>query len=215
MTKRELGFGVVEMLVILVVLVAVGGVGWYIWQAQTNKTQTTTPPVSIDVYTDWKVHCDDESKACFKYPADWTLTQSEQNGMRFAELANPAKTVNVTYMSEDTRDGAVVPYYPAFVKDLAKADTRFKVQGGFVSGVQNPIPHVRVVDSKILTDHPLTVGTVAPFADTARFTQTNGNSASFSASPVGTLFTEQTAKDWFATEDANTARLVVESFYLY
>lgn len=42
--KRQKGFAVIELLIVLVIVAAVGGVGWVVWQRQQDKSSGTANP---------------------------------------------------------------------------------------------------------------------------------------------------------------------------
>lgn len=223
-SKRvQSGFGVVEVVIVVVILAAIGFTGWYVWQAQnrssgqqpsTNEPAPVQNPQATDPYEGWKTYCDDAAKACFKYPTEWALTPSTGDGWVSAQVENPNRTIAVSYTGPDTRDGRVMPFYADGVYDLAKADSRFKVVGGFTPGTTNSLPKIIISDSSLLTKYPLKAGEQADFVNTARFTDARNISASLTAYPTSKVFTDNEAKVWFDSEDAKSGLLVLESFYL-
>lgn len=80
MKARQLGFGVVEVIIIVVIIALVGVGGWYVWSSNqqpspsaTNQNDTALPPPSDSTK---KTFSDDSAPFAFEYPKDWTLKAS-------------------------------------------------------------------------------------------------------------------------------------------
>jgi Tfp pilus assembly protein PilE len=216
MQKQQSGFGVVEVILIVVVLALVGVGGWYVWNAsqKSNNNSASTNSgnnqVATDPYAGWKSYCDSTQKVCFKYPADWSFTSDASS----ATVENSGKTVVVSYVNSDTRDGAAMPYYAAAVENLAVANASFKVLGGYVvpsSG--DVIPRYKVVDAQFAAG--LIAGRQGSTTNTARFTNSDGSTGHLEVYPTNASgYDADKAKAWFASDDAKTADLIARSFYL-
>jgi Tfp pilus assembly protein PilV len=87
--KNESGFSAVEVLLVILILVVIGAVGYMVYHnnhkttasvtttastkpATAPKTTTTTP----DPYAGWKTYELSVEKLNFKYPADWTVSDT-------------------------------------------------------------------------------------------------------------------------------------------
>lgn len=105
MTKSSLntkGFGIIGMLLVIVVVVALGGVGAYVYHrdhktktsnSSSNKstTQTSKKVTTPDPYTGWKTYTIASTGLSFKYPADWTVSDTPQsNGTDNYAITAPA-----------------------------------------------------------------------------------------------------------------------------
>lgn len=108
MRNNQRGFGVVETLIAVLVVVLVAGGAYYFWHnAHKPATKTATVVVKTDgsaakkvatnPYAGWKEYCSDTEKACFKYPADWTLTSEPDSADNTSstKVTSPAGTVVV------------------------------------------------------------------------------------------------------------------------
>lgn len=187
-------------------------------ELQKQKTTPTTKPTTqpADPYAGWKSYCDAVEKACFKYPADWTVaTSSTANtlGMVSASIDDPSHSISGNYMNSDTRDGFNNPYYVADLEELATPSSDLKVLGGFVATTATVYPEYKVVDTSFTAS--LTAGQQGMTEDTARFTFKDKKTGSLYIRPATvTGMTPDQAKAWFTTDDAKTALLVTKSFYL-
>lgn len=159
----------------------------------------------------WTKYCDDNQKFCFNYPADWSISQSGEEETFSVRVVNPSNSLSATYIRNDTRDGHVVPFYVKDIEDLAAPDARLKTISGFASRSENSKPYFILIGAKLLIDYPVVIGSESNFINTARFDQLNGEPASLSVSPIGKTFTTTEAKEWFTSQDAATARLIIRS----
>jgi len=182
--------------------------------ATLQKQRSMTPPPKVDPYAGWKSYCDLVEKACFKYPADWTINVNAPNqyNMISASLENPAHSLVGNYMNSDTRDGFLNPYHVAVLEDLATPSANLKVLGGFVATTATVSPEYKVVDTKFTTG--LVAGQQATAEDTARLTYRDAHTGSLELRPMGANVAQDQAKAWFTTDDAKTVELIVKSFYL-
>lgn len=131
-TRRQssLGFGTLEVLLILLVAVVLAGAGWYVWQRHTNTpanvssslnsgrpapspTPTSTP--TPDPYAGWKVYSN--SQVSFKYPSDWTA------GTRQATVAVAnSPTFSSSAVDTASNPGAPIDLFLQFSTDGATID---------------------------------------------------------------------------------------------
>ena len=220
-TQKTAGFGAIGVIVIVVAIALIGLVAWRFYDASKSKTTSSTTtsstqantktPVKADPYAGWKTYCDTVEEACFKYPADWTIDPSNQNGIVSASILNPAHSIVGNYTNGDTRDGAPAPYYVAAVEDLSVPSSNFKVLGGFVATGASVSPEYKVVDTTFTAG--AAAGQQATLENTARFTYKDGHlEGTFMLQPGA--MTQDQAKTWFTTADAKTALLIARSFYL-
>ncbi len=69
-----MGFGTIEILIIVVVLGLAGGAGWLIYdrnhgkKADNTPANATTSTAKVDPHADWKTYTDSKSTFSFKYP---------------------------------------------------------------------------------------------------------------------------------------------------
>lgn len=220
---KNTGFGVVEIIIAVVVVLVVGLVGWRLYDASKNKPSASTQQpsssqpneqTSSDPYAGWKTYCDDAQKACFKYPSDWTVDPSSQNGIVSVTLKSPSGAVVGGYVNSDTRDGVEMPYYTASVDGLSMPDSKYKVVGGFTFSGSDLSPRYKVVDASFASG--LKPGQQTSLTNTARFTYKDGSTTGhLEAYPISASgFTSDQAKAWFGSDDAKTALQVVRSFSL-
>lgn len=157
-TNKQVGFGVAIIIIIAVVVLAIiGYVGYRVYIANTNKptstinttannqtgnntqnlnnqTQPTVP------YAGWKTYCDATKKACFKYPADWTISTHSDNGINSAVVKNSNNNLEVDYSGYYATDGRDTSYYIASIDDLAQPNASWKVVGRIVSSDPQIMP---------------------------------------------------------------------------
>lgn len=218
-TNKPNGFTIVEIVILLVVLSAIGVGVWWVWQGQgknvaypnaVNGTAKQEDSRQLDSYEDWKTYCDDANKACFRYPADWSIEPSHGDGRTSARAVSPTGDLAATYNSPDNRDGHAMTFYAASIEDLDQPNSRYKVVGGYTPGTSNSVPGYRIVDAELASS--LTLSKESLFPNTARFT-VGGESASLEVSPLGEVFSSDSAKSWFDLERAKTALSIARSFY--
>lgn len=215
--KNQTGFGVIGILLVVIAIGLIGLIGWRVWEAGQTKTSNTSAnsqsATQSDPYAGWKTYCDDVEKACFKYPADWTINSSTQNNIVSVTLKNPTGSLTGSYADYDTRDGASVFYYTASLEDLSTVNESYKAVGGFDASSLAVYPRYKVVD--VTSTTRLVAGQQTTMTNTARFTFKDENTGHLEIAPTTTTgFTAGQAKAWFATSDAKTALLIVKSFYL-
>jgi hypothetical protein len=98
MRNRQLnnnGFGALGVLAVIVVLVLAGGAGVYVYhrnhkaktvststtaKTSTSTKTTTTTTTAPNPYSGWKTYTSAVSGFSFKYPSNWTLQSSTNNG---------------------------------------------------------------------------------------------------------------------------------------
>ncbi len=100
MKKTYGGFSAIVGLLVCIILVLVGLVGWLVYSKNSDSktaksvatapssasptpapsvTPTTSPtpsPTPIDAYAGWNEYCSSQEKACFRYPSDWSKSDS-------------------------------------------------------------------------------------------------------------------------------------------
>lgn len=97
--KSELGFGTVELILLLIIVILVGLVGWYIWNngATHNKIQNSNPTIvtspiasneQVDPYAGWKTYTSNLGEFTFKYPEDWDLSGFRESIPYFGDDLN-------------------------------------------------------------------------------------------------------------------------------
>ncbi|HLC91429.1 MAG TPA: hypothetical protein VJC09_00055 [Candidatus Saccharimonadales bacterium] len=97
LNKHELGFSVVEAVLIFVIFAVITTVGWYIWKSRQHTTRsdnkaesTAATTQSANPYSGWKTYTLKYDKLTFKYPADWYITASNNNyDTDFIEFTSP------------------------------------------------------------------------------------------------------------------------------
>lgn len=120
--KNQIGFTVVEGLLIILVVAVIGFGGYYVWHTQHNKTKpvsvvstsssktttnaktSTTPP---NPYAGWKTYTLTDERLTFQYPSDWTLsgnqiTPSEEGDSQYSDyvgLSAPGVSSNSPSLS--------------------------------------------------------------------------------------------------------------------
>lgn len=221
--KKQQGFGTISILIIIAAIALVGFIGLRVYDASQSKSNgqvdkpsnqngSTTGSQPADPYAGWKTYCDTTEKACFKYPADWTIDPSNQNGIVSVTFKNPTASVFGSYVNYDTRDGRESPYFTTDMQELSVANANYKVVGGFNSSTPSVAPEYRVVDSKFTVG--LKIGQQATLVNTARFTFNNMNTGHLQLLPKTSGMTQDQAKAWFASDDAKTALLIAKSFHI-
>jgi hypothetical protein len=230
---NQKGFGLVGALIALAVLVVLGGAGAYVYHrdhktkpttsndnqstqtTSNNSTQTnnnnnsSASTTKTDPYAGWKTYTDTTYHYSFKYPTDWTATVGSAQGQSVS-VRNPGNSVLVAYENPFIKAGGTGSFYAADVED-ASSSTSLKIVGGAFAA--NNLPSYWVINGSMLKTYPLAVGQTSTFETAARFTdQGSANDAQLTAYPIGTVFTStDQAKTWFASADAKTALLILES----
>jgi hypothetical protein len=84
-TRSQLGFSVVELIMLLVIVGLIGFIGYYVWHTKQNTDKSLNSATNTSLganksgsvipvsEANWKGYCSTTENACFKYPADWTL----------------------------------------------------------------------------------------------------------------------------------------------
>jgi hypothetical protein len=103
------GFGLIEALLILVVLLVLGGAGAYVYhhdhkaKTPTAQSSTTTPTktsttnaATTNPYVGWSTYAVGTTGLIFKYPADWTVSDTPQcDGAHSYAVYAPPSEVSV------------------------------------------------------------------------------------------------------------------------
>lgn len=83
LSKSELGFGTVEIILVIIILALIGVVGWFVYKNQnktTTSSNTTTGPVNtpttVDPYADWTAYSSSDGQYSLKYPKTWVKATS-------------------------------------------------------------------------------------------------------------------------------------------
>lgn len=192
---------------------------------QTTGQQGNTTTSPTDAYAGWQSYCDTVYHYCFKYPRGWTLTTTaaaKLGDTGGASLANPAKTLQVSYSNAYTQDSGVRDFMTVSLDKLPAAHQDLTIVGGYIptSGdnglVGNNVPGYRVVDSSLLATYPLAVGTVSQFPSNPSFTDqptgTVSRAGAFVAKPAVTIHSLDETHAWFSSSDVKTSLLILKSF---
>ncbi len=93
LSKNELGFGALEVILILIIVAIIGGVGWYVIhnRAKTTTSSSTTPATSqarnltkpkttetVDPTTSWITYSSKAGQYSLKYPKTWATASSPE-----------------------------------------------------------------------------------------------------------------------------------------
>jgi hypothetical protein len=218
-TKQQSGFGIVPIILTLAVIAVLGYVGYRVYTTQTGKpanssvannqtnaTNTTpgTTQTQVDPYVSWKTYCDIAKKACFKYPADWSISPHSNNGIYSAVVKSPDQKLEVDYSGYYAVDSRDTTYSIISIDDLTKPTTSWKVLGRVAtSDPTNSTLEYQLVDQSLITN--LKVGQTISMVNTARFT--------FQDQTTGHLVAYSTSADP-KTDAAKTLLLIERSFYL-
>jgi Tfp pilus assembly protein PilE len=110
--RHELGFGVVELVLIVVIIAVLGVIGWVVYKdiasrtASTVHTQKSSPSTStqtVDPYAGWKTYTSSFEKLSSKYPNNWTAAATDRNfgitGADALQLKSPSGAVTVSWFS--------------------------------------------------------------------------------------------------------------------
>lgn len=115
MKKDQDGFGVLEIVLVIVVIAILGVLGWVAYgqlhktdnsstksmmsdstgkSTKTSKTATTNDP-----YSGWSTYKSIYSSAAIRYPSDWTLQLTKDEGTKFenAILISPEGSDSLTF----------------------------------------------------------------------------------------------------------------------
>ncbi len=216
--RDDKGFNTKLTLIVVIVLAVVGLAGWKLYrysvrnQASTTTSSSETSLVaSSDPYDEWKTYCDDDAKACFKYPADWTIEVST-NSSKTVSLHNTSGSVLVGYETPFTKDGGTDQFFVATLEGTVVNNAAVTVIGG-IYGDSNT-PELAVVDNSLLQTHPLKLGAASTFVDAPRYTNKDGKTQTqLIASPVGNFGSADKAKAWFQSADAAVTLQILKSFH--
>lgn len=235
LSKHESGFSVIEAFLILIIVALVGGVSFVVYKdnhkintAAAITTTATTSTVQTNPYAGWKTFCDSNFNYCFKYPADWTLTNYSGN---YVTVVNPAKSVYVSYDDPFEGDGQAVTYYTYGVYDIATSDTGLKVISGYqVNNTGLIYPEDDIFNtSQLQSPNQFVAGKESQSALPSVFSPENNKNAfvQFTANPIDTskataqvplpgkgFATTDQAKSWFTSNDGKTSLLIMRSFYV-
>lgn len=89
---NQIGFSIIEVLLILIVVSILGFTGWYVYHAKQasnknysaaaslsapayKKKAATAVTTTTNAYVGWKTFCSSKTSACFKYDPSWTFAE--------------------------------------------------------------------------------------------------------------------------------------------
>jgi hypothetical protein len=141
--KKQQGFSIVSVLLIVVVLGLICGTGWYVWQARKPKTTATKaaaanpapaptpapPPAATDETSSWLTFQPKSKVYAVKLPDGWKFFhQNDACDCLYSADGDAAQTYKVGTRAVVTpiqggRDGVVG--YSIFVNDLPKEAEQF------------------------------------------------------------------------------------------
>lgn len=93
LNKNNKGFGAVGLILSIVIVILLGVIGWSVYKnnhskniiptvsttAQSQKSTSSKPSVSI--YSSWQSYTLKYEKLTFKYPANWTVSDTSSSGI--------------------------------------------------------------------------------------------------------------------------------------
>lgn len=221
MQKKQLGFGAVEIIIMIVIVALIGGGAWYVWQANNSNNQSQANQSSetsgknvlpVDKYAGWKQYCGKLQKICFKYPADWVISADSAADYDSARLTSPSGKLAVVYSNPNTRDGSSAAFHTVAIKDLAKTNTDFKIVGGYMAPPSSA-PGYWLVGAPFITNIPQ-AGTQGTYVNSPRFRSQTNFYASFYATPIGAPLSNSESQNWFDSDEVKTSLLILQSFEL-
>lgn len=219
-TTNQKGFVPALLLAAIAVLVT-GGIGWSIYAgkkaqatsqaqavSQASAAMTPTPP-KVDPYAGWKTYCDDVAKACFKYPANWSIRTMNHKGTEgMVMILNQSGEMAGSYDESRPVGGSFPLDYIASLDDLSTPNANYKVVGEVYPSPKSFYPAYDVLDKSVTTR--LAVGQ----QDASLAGDQKGRWGHLTMLPYVYHLTADQAKAWFKTDDAKTSLLIAKSFYL-
>jgi hypothetical protein len=236
MKDNQLGFGTVEIILVVIIIALVGVVGWLAYKNHhksvpttstsniANSTTSTNAPIktkttTADPYVGWGQYCDTEGKICFKYPSDWTQSENKQALSSTANnisttVQSPTQSVNISYDYPYVRDASNTNFLVMSIDNIPN-QPNLKIVGGIYTETNN-FAQYSVVDASAVMQAGLVVGQNSQFINTPRFgltSDTNNEPYQFVAidgegNGNNTLVA---AKSWFSSADAKKGLLILQS----
>ena len=231
--ESEAGFGLAGLLAVVVVLVVVGTAGWLVYRRDhgtarkdaSTTSSTTTPKTAessttqqpVDPYVGWQTYTDSEYHYSFMYPTGWALTSTTGHDIGGVRLLSPSQTVVVEYGIGQPQSSGTVAVTPVSIDKLVSANEALTVVGYIGYGANSANGQYgaaySVIDNSELTQYPQVVGTSGQIPIVQEFT-VGGNATILGgllAGPTGGLHSLADAQSWFASADAKTSLLILES----
>jgi prepilin-type N-terminal cleavage/methylation domain-containing protein len=232
------GFSIVEVLITIVVLAVIVGCGWFAWHhthdkntsaskstgsSQQTKSSSTsssksTTATTTDPYAGWKPYCDSTYKYCFKYPSDWTLTADSSatsvGDSREATVSDPTNALTVGYVNAFTKDSGLISFTPTKATAL-QTDAGLTLVGGYEQAggaIGNYLAVYEIVDTSLLGNYPLAVGSTTQFPSNPRFSdEPSGSGYSGVFLAESGCNTTADCQTWLNATATQTAVQVLES----
>jgi len=235
--KDQKGFSAVEAVLLLVVVGLIGFVGWYVWHSknQTDKVLTTSQNSQIDSAKSNvdknkldKTYTDAKDKLSFNYPSDWKLDIQKQDDIRqgFASgsLTSPDGKLVLNYSNSVTGGGggSCPDAFPCpTVQIVSIADVAKAKDHQVVEKITNWAGHsdsftvsIGLVSKDLLREWPVGSKQHNDFYLYDNFSNDGGLFAlhySPNARPEDGFKTQEEAKAFLASENAKTAKQILQS----
>lgn len=227
---NQKGSTIVAIIVAILVLAGIAITGFVVYRHShhsTTDTVTTTnkstqakhaasnASQATNLYAGWKTYCDSLYKYCFQYPNNWTLTNGAN--VHGVTLVSPSQIVNVSYGVPQPQSTTTELFTPLTIEKLTSKKEALTIIGGYTYNVsaKKYFPSYYVVDSSLLEQYPLSVGSPGQLPNVPSFTVlgTSGYLGSFAVAPVSSTDTLAEAKAWFTARETQTSLRILESFY--
>jgi len=245
------GFSVIELLIIVFILAIIGISAFVVVKHNNHKTSTSSGTTissanntkGADIYSNWKSYCDSTSKFCFKYPANWTLSNgSNPTAGILQTLENTSSTVSLQYFNalpaigEPTtvntsnplssnavpsnitvNIGSTYGFYVSAMNNLASNNSTYKIVSGYYTSASENVPTIIIMDIATINKLAIKIGQVNNLPSDAF----NLNSAlqpsniiMFGGGPISNnSYSATEANAWLGSSDGQATLQVIQSFY--
>lgn len=78
--KNQVGFSTFEIVLVAAVIVLIGLVGWRLYENRHNSANNPAQTQAAKVYASWKTYTSSAAGYSIKYPSNWNISTSINNG---------------------------------------------------------------------------------------------------------------------------------------
>lgn len=219
------------LILISLVLVASAILGIYMWQNNNAKNiekmntsleqkvkdlqnQYASAKAAGNISTsNWKKYCDPLAQDCFSYPAQWVLQggQPDSYPMVGATLANPSKTLGISYIDPMVKDGGTSSEHIISLNNIDVDGSQITVIEGIPVSSGTYSANFFVLSTSSVPQSAIPGKVALIFDGNPIFTVGKADSLSMSGGSETSFKSYAQAQAWFNSIDGKTLLKVFES----